>query len=360
MANARPPSGVALFGDIAQRIVSRLPGSWASATDVGTADGGRAPAVAWMTLTPPAGPELRLAMVVMPMLSPREVPAAVEMARGQAERSDGVAVVGARYLSEPVRDALVRAGVGYADATGNMWVTADRPAVHIRDVGAGRDPWRGAGRPRGSLKGPTAARLIRALVDSTPPFSIPQLVRRSGVSVGAAYRMVDHLEREALIERTPRGPIVRVDWRTLLERWADDYRDKAPPLGGYLEPRTLGSLLERLPGVDHPSYVVTASSAVGYVTELFAPLTVVTLLTDDPSALARELSLRPIDAGANVLIGAPIDRDAVFSGARTVGGVSVAACSQIAIDLLVAPGRGPSEAQMLMDWMEANLDAWQT
>lgn len=71
----------------------------------------------------------------------------------------------------------------------------------------------------------------------------------------------------------------------------------------------------------------------------------------------REIDLRPADAGANVAILAPFD-DVVFERTSTKGGVAVAAPSQVAADLPTSPGRGPTEGEALMQWMQENEDAW--
>ena len=52
------------------------------------------------------------------------------------------------------------------------------------------------------------------------------------------------------------------------------------------------------------------------------------------------------------------DDDIVFERTSTKGGVTVAALSQVAADLLTSPGRGPNEAEALMDWMQQNEGAW--
>lgn len=41
-------------------------------------------------------------------------------------------------------------------------------------------------------------------------------------------------------------------------------------------------------------------------------------------------------------------------------GVTFAALSQIAADLLTSPGRGPAEADELLDWMAKNEAAWRS
>jgi hypothetical protein len=41
-------------------------------------------------------------------------------------------------------------------------------------------------------------------------------------------------------------------------------------------------------------------------------------------------------------------------------GISYVAPSQAVADLLTGPGRNPSEAEALLDWMRKNEDAWRT
>jgi hypothetical protein len=48
----------------------------------------------------------------------------------------------------------------------------------------------------------------------------------------------------------------------------------------------------------------------------------------------------------------------VFDRADTIDGLRVAALSQVAVDLLTGPGRNPSEATALLDWMEADESRW--
>jgi hypothetical protein len=66
-----------------------------------------------------------------------------------------------------------------------------------------------------------------------------------------------------------------------------------------------------------------------------------------------------VDAGANVLVAAN-DDDFALARSFTTGQLTVAAPSQVAVDLLGGPGRSPSEAEALLDWMQENEDAWRS
>lgn len=199
--------------------------------------------------------------------------------------------------------------------------------------------------------------MVRALVDYTPPYSVPRLVELSGASTGAAYRVVAFLEQEALLERTPRGPITAVQWRPLMERWSHDYGfQQSHAVESFLFPQGVEALPEALRTVTDARYALTGSLAAQSLAPHAPPRTGM-IHVDDPDAMADRLGLRPVDKGANVLLAASND-DVAFVRTDTRDGVVTAAPSQIAIDLLTGPGRSPSEGTALLDWMEAHEQQW--
>jgi hypothetical protein len=243
------------------------------------------------------------------------------------------------------------------DATGNMYLVVDRPALFLRDRGADRDPWRGPGRPRGTLAGTPAARVVRALVDLAPPMSVPVLVERAGASTGATYRVVRFLEDEALLTRDPRGPIRTVAWRQILERWSQDYGfQRSNQVRSFLEPRGLPALIDRLAQSKDLRYAVSGSVAVQQRAP-YAPARTAMVYVDDIGRAAESLALRPVESGGNVLLAAA-DDDFVFDRTTDHEGLAIVAPSQAAVDLLTGPGRNPAEAQALLDWMETNESDW--
>lgn len=343
-----------------ERLTEYLPSSWSTTTrtDVRIGDGS---VDAIVDIVAPDGAQATLLVEAKPTVEPRAVADLAARTQILAEllADDGplpARVVVARYLSRPVRERLEAAGIGYVDATGNLMLRLERPALFLRDVGANRDPGRGPGRPQGTLKGATAARLVRALADFKPPLSVPELARLSGASIGATYRMVDFLEREDLIAREPRSPISRVNWRGLIEHWGDDLGlGQTERMTLYLEPRGIPELLTKLRMARDQRYVLTGTLAARYYDEQVPPRLAM-IYADPVGQLIDQLGLRPSPAG-NVLVGVPID-DVVFERATSISGLEIAAPSQIAVDLLGGPGRGPSEAEALLNWMEQNQDAW--
>lgn len=336
----------------------RIPETWS----VETEDSGRDEGVdAIVGVRSPDGQAVMLLVQAKRLINTRDVLLALEPLRRAASRRGSdeqvVSVLAARYLPPATRERIAEAGAGYVDATGNMLIVADRPAVFLADRGADRDPWRGPGRPRGTLQGLPAARVVRALVDFAPPYTVPELSARAGASTGATYRVVEFLEQEGLLERRRYGPIGDVRWRKLLMRWSEDYGfARSNTVETFLEPRGLTALTDRLARLGDLDYVVTGTLAAERVAA-YAPARLATLYVRDLAAAAAVLELRRTESGANVALAAG-KYEMAFDRVEMVNGVRVAALSQVAVDLLTGPGRNPSEGSALLDWMEADESRW--
>lgn len=274
-------------------------------------------------------------------------------------RSTGV--LAARYLSPQVRTELTDRGLSYIDATGNMRITLDSPALYIGDRGADNDPWRGVGRPRGTLKGEPAARVVRTLVDYAREWGIKDLVNEAGVSVGATYRVIDYLRTEGLLEtRTAPSEIAVQDWAQLLREWSRDYNViEKNRVRQYIEPRGVDAFLAKAAESATTSYAVTGSVAAAEWAP-YAPARSVFVYVGNTEAAAQEWNLRPTEAAPNILLIEPRSaKDVVFANtSRRADGLVLAAPSQVAVDLMNGPGRNPAEAEELLAWMSANESRW--
>jgi hypothetical protein len=266
-------------------------------------------------------------------------------------------LVTAPFLSPRTRQLLRQAGANYADASGNVRLAVDRPGIFVEREGAQKDPEpeRGA-RPLASLKGPAAARVVRALCDFRPPYGVRRLAEIAETAPASASRVVSLLEREALIERGPRDEIREVDWAGLLQRWTQDYQFlSSNDVTTFLDPRGLPSFPAKLRNVKARA-VVTGSLAAVRRAPVASPR-LAAVYVDDPEAAAKALALRPAESGGNVTLARPLD-PVVFARSSVDEGIRYAALSQVAADLLTSPGRGPSEGEELIAWMKKNTDAW--
>ncbi|GAA0952327.1 hypothetical protein [Nonomuraea longicatena] len=266
-------------------------------------------------------------------------------------------VVVSRYLSPPVRKRLSDAGLSYIDATGNITLNVSQPGLYIADRGADHDPWRGPGRPRGTLKGAPAAKIVRALLDYERSWTIRELINVADVSTGSTYRVIEFLEHESLATRTSSGAVVVPDWIALLRRWSEDYGFvRNSRVTRWIAPRGLPKLMRR--AADNPTqYAVTGTLAAAHWAP-YAPARSAMIYTTDAEHSARLWDLRPADAGANVMLAEP-ESDVVFTRTLTdASGLTIAAPPQVAADLMTGPGRNPSEAEELIEWMTWHESSW--
>lgn len=362
-SNSPAPAEITRESDLLRMLEEalrdRLPRDWTVKLDVAPRVGTWRPD-AVLEVSAPNG-DRGVALVEAQLgLEPRSVEdlvAMLERARVDAEipaESRAAPLIVARYISPRAQALLEELGASFADATGNMRFNLARPPVFIRTEGAKQNPWAEV-RDLRSLKGRSAARVVRALCDLAPPFQVTKLAALSETSAGSASRVVELLEREALIERDPRKAVTSVDVGDLIARWADDFRfSDQNQIRTALEPRSLESLFNRLRGVDL-DYAITGSFAANEV----APTAVAKLLViyaDDADAMLGSLALREVDSGSNVWIAAPPD-DLPFVRTWKRDGLRYAALSQVACDLFDLPGRSPQEAEELAAWLERNPGA---
>ena len=260
------------------------------------------------------------------------------------------------YLSPLARERLAEAGISYADSTGNMRFTVDRPAVFIETQGADKNPFREE-RPLRSLKGGRAARVARGLLDYRTPFGTRELAAKTACSPAMISRVSSLLEPDEIVTKDgPRGGFVSVDWEALARRWAIDYDfASSNTLTTWLEPRGTGALFARLRD-GRFRYTVTGSFAAYRMAPIAEPR-LVTIYVDDPETAAQPLGLRPAETGGNVLLVHPFDH-VVFERAENDDGITYARVTQVLLDLKTGPGRGPAEAEALLEWMRDNEDIW--
>jgi hypothetical protein len=346
-----PPTERALGQLLERTLRDRLPSAW-NVRRVERDHGGDLT----IEVVAPDGRAGMLAVETKTLLDPRDVPAIAERMGDRRSNKEATGVVLARYLSPRAREGLERAGLSYLDATGNLSVHLDDPAIVLQGVGADRDPWRSPDRPVSSLRGLPAARVVRALVERRPPWKVRELAEVSGASLGSTARTVDFLAREALLTRDDEKRIVEVDWTGLLERWATDYAiDRKRRIAWSFAPRGAASV-ERIAAGLGAGYAISGSLAA----RRFAPYAeprLALLYVEDLSEATTALDLTEAPDANNVLLVEPRD-DLPFVRTSVIDGVRYAALGQVVADLLTGPGRMPAEGQALIQWMSANEKAW--
>ncbi|UTI63902.1 hypothetical protein NBH00_21475 [Paraconexibacter antarcticus] len=261
----------------------------------------------------------------------------------------------APWLSGRTRELLAGQNVNYLDLTGNALLKLDNPAVFIQSDGAARNPNPEPRKPA-SIRGPRAARLIRLLVDVRPPYGVTEIASAADVNPGYVSRLLDALDRDALITRGRRGVVDTVDVPALLRAWASDYDVfKRELVTTYVAPAGAATALAKLADTSMRT-TVTGSFAAVRLAPVAAP-SLLAIYCEDPRTTAEDLGLLPADDGANVTLLRPFD-DVVWERVTVSDGVSFAAASQVAVDCLTGNGRMPAEGEAVLGWMAENEDQW--
>lgn len=336
----------------------RLPREWVVEMQLAPRLGGWRPD-ALLEISAPDGTSGTMLVEAKLALEPRAVEPLVMMLERALVDADlpteakGPPMVVSRFISPRSRDLLEQAGASYADATGNLRIALERPALYVEGRGADRNPWREV-RDLRSLRGRAAARVVRALCDLQPPFGVRDLAERAKTSAGSTVRTLDFLSREALIVRDERKQVTEVDLGALIQRWADDFRfGEQNTIRRCFEPRRLEETANRVGSLEG-RYAVTGSFAAAAGAE-YAEARLLVVYVDDADAAQDQLGVRPAGSQSNVWLAQPPD-DLPFERTWERDGLRYAALSQVACDLMDMPGRAPAEAEELLRWMESNPD----
>lgn len=344
--------GNTLADSVVRRLADTLPRGWRVTTRLPSARSRSGDVM--LRVSGPGTAAASILVEARQRVEPRDVD---HLATDLAPGSDRPIMVVAPFLSARTRERLTARGFGYADLTGNARLSLRSPALFVETRGEDENPTP-ALRDRRSLKGAKAGRLVRALCDWRPPFGLRELAARAGVDAGYASRIIAYLEREALVTRGRRGPITNTDWPGLLRRWSQEYSPFQPKrVSWYLSPRGLASFIDVL-RARASRYAVSGSWAAAQFAPV-APPRIVLCYDDDIRGLVEAAALQPVDAGANVALVVPFD-SVVYERTSPRKAITVVAPSQVVVDLMTSPGRGPNEAEALLEWMGEHEDAWRT
>ena len=353
MANKRPPTETRIRRDVERVLVEQLPASWivrAKPAQSGLID---------LVIEVGSEPDrtVTLAVEIKRSIDPRQIPDAAMQIKALTDRTlpQAKPVVAAGYLSPRSRQLLEDFEVGYIDTTGNVRIDAGN--LFVQTQGADKDPWPQDDNLQ-TLRGRGAARALRAVIDTAPPFGVRELASKTDNSPATVSRVLELLEVEGLLNREPRGPVLAVDWQDTIRRWAQDYdQTTSNTATTFLAPRGISSVEQTLQ-TSKLAYAATGAFAAQQFDPI-APARTATIYVDDVAKAVKRLDLRETDAGANVILLEPFD-PVVFDRTIERDGLRCVAPSQLAADLLTGPGREPSQGEAILEWMKENQDAWRT
>lgn len=303
---------------------------------------------AWLRIRSTEGKETLIAVEFKTEFSPKSAETILRKLEGAKPRD---LMLVAPHFTQRTQAYLRDRGIAFLDFSGNAYLKLDEPALFVSAVSNEPAPAPETGNRR--LRGAKAGRLLRHICDYRPPFSVSALARELSIDVGNVSRYLELLNREALVVRGPRGVVTDVDWEGVLRRWSLDYR--MPVQDRYHDPRGLDHFRAALQKTD-ARYVLSGVSAASF----YAPYTAETTALcycDDLHSFAKALGLRTAERSSNVILALPFDK-VVYDRTQVRSDLTLAAPSQVAVDLLTGRGRDLQQAEELLRWMREHESAW--
>lgn len=172
---------------------------------------------------------------------------------------------------------------------------------------------------------------------------------------GYVSRLLDTLDREALVTRNERGAVEDVDGAGLLRRYAASYDSfKTNDRALFIAKTGATAALRQLRDVGG-AVAVTGSFAAARIAPVAAP-TLLAVYAQDVRRTARALKLLPASEGANVALLRPFDP--VVWDRVVDDGTTYVAPSQVALDCLAGNGQMPAEGEAALSWLTENESTW--
>jgi hypothetical protein len=292
---------------------------------------------------------------------PRELRGAIPLMKSALAEPGGrnrYALFAAPFLSEESRRLCAEAGLGYVDLAGNVHVSFDQ--VYI-DVKAQDNPFK---EKRGlrSLFAAKAGRVLRVLL--TPPlrsWKVKDLELASGVSLGQVSNVRKLLMDREWAEVSRDGIYIKKP-EALLRAWRESYE------GGYLLEETFSTTisgeafdaafrkaLEESSGGAH-LVLASYSAARLYIPYVHQGALYVYADAVGKEILKRNLGLKPMAAGGNIVVFEPREDDVFTGRVEVVPGIWCAGLVQTWLDLGVAGEHGLEAADLLLQ--QKLLPAW--
>lgn len=263
--------------------------------------------------------------------------------------SDCYPIFAAPYVSRRAREICREAGVGYLDLAGNVYISFD--SVLIDRVGPNES--QNERENTRSMLAPKATRVIRELVDNPNQVKrIKQLADQLKMSPGGVYFVIKLLETKGYLERTSDRGIKVVEPRKLLLDWAANWtvhKSKASMFFSFdRRPEEIMKNVTEAAKRLKLKYAFTCMAGASLVSPFVRYEDVWFYVEGNKDLLIRELDLRPVSTGANVVILEPYDAG-VFTGVRKLQTFSVVSNSQLFVDLYNYPSRGREQAERLLE-----------
>jgi DNA-binding transcriptional regulator YhcF (GntR family) len=276
-------------------------------------------------------------------------------------RQNLIPIVIAKYLSPKKREECKKAGINFLDFSGNVFFHY-KEGIHIERVGfANKFP------EFREMRGPfsdKASLILREMLKEDKIWGVRECAEKVNLDAGYVSRMFQNLEKLDYLEKiNSKGKLKNK--KVILEDWINFYNFRKNKEFKYFflakEPK---EILERLKNLRIPKKIIYALGfhAGAYLIAPHAVFNEVHVYVADNDSLnffEKNLKLRSVEQGANLIFLFPYYKHSVFYDRRKIENLWVVSDIQLYIDLYSYPLRGAEQAEHLYEkrikkWIEEN------
>jgi len=255
----------------------------------------------------------------------------------------------APHISEQGQKVCRKAGIGYIDFSGNVFLKFK--SVFIEKVSGKRVVSRAKKRFSSKVPfSPKSSRILRLLLENPERiWNFLTLSYEAQINIRTAFLVIELLKEKGFIDKK-RGVIRLIKPGELLDYWAKNYSYQNNRILTYFSfSRTFEEFKESLSKVskeENIDYALTLHSGAALVAPFVRFKDVYLYIKGKPEIWEKELNLKPVESGGTVHLLLPYD-EGVFYNKQEIDEVLVVCNTQLYIDLLNYGSRGREQAEFL-------------
>ena len=266
------------------------------------------------------------------------------------DKSHGVNVLVAPYISERTAQICEDNGMGYFDYAGNCWFVGH--SIFLSEKG-NKNPQPKEQKSVSIFQRTSVVSscILRELfADVTRIWKLKHLAEKVDCSIGQVSKLMNVLMENAWVEKLADGYKI-INPESLLLEWSKDYGKKQITSYTCYSLDNVSVIEERLKklkedmGID--SYLTGLSGGVRYAPVVRYNKVHVYIAPEDIREVIRYMDMKEVESGSNVVI-FPLENNSYIKDYRVIGGFTVVSPIQIYLDSMQIKGRGEEMAEAVL------------
>lgn len=279
---------------------------------------------------------------------------AAYQAKQYAARANAIPVVAGWFFGDRAQQVLKSEGVNFIDEAKNFYLNISDPFMVIQNTVA-KNPFSSTP-PLKNIFAPTSSRIARAmLVEPRRSWTISDLSKEAGVSLGQTYNVLEAMSEEELATKDGQGKWSVANPTALIDAWKKvypTYQNRRYRMYSFARDTELPKLIVQTSKEANLPYALGFFSGADLVAPFIRGLSRVQLYTSEEAieTWKTKLDMKEVDSGGNVELYVPYDKGVFYKQqeySRDDGVVNIVSNVQLYMDLFNDPARGEEAAEHL-------------